>query len=227
MNIYVEKIVYWIRCVINKSFVTVSLVSLKTSKNNPNEIETIDVSLNHAIIYDNVDQLTKNSEIVIEGTVKDQSCFNIEEGTPYTKSNIQITKVYKGNLKENDTIKIAEMGGTTTLDKMIKNSQDKFGSKSSDLKQKAKSTKVNVVYDKLSPVKSGEKLLIFAVNEKEFFKEEIYALLGTSTQGLFKVNNDEVKRPKSSAFSDEKHSLKMSKKSIDGEIKKSREKNKN
>ncbi|KNY30523.1 hypothetical protein [Pseudobacteroides cellulosolvens] len=115
--------------------------------------------------YDNLKDLKKASEIIIEAEVtNDQKSFEYEHVT-FTSSKVKVLKVHKGNVKESDILNILESGGI---------SKDGF----------------EISQDGVSVIKPSEHYLLFLYKYiGPVVTETNYQALGCY-QGKFKIEKD-------------------------------------
>lgn len=60
--------------------------------------------------YHSIDELKSESDLIVEGRVKDQKVI-VYEDLPFTVSEFHITNDYEGNISKGDVIKVIETGG--------------------------------------------------------------------------------------------------------------------
>ncbi|MCJ7689434.1 MAG: hypothetical protein MUO60_08965 [Clostridiaceae bacterium] len=178
---------------------------INSNIDNNTSISIVKTTANITKLYDTVDKLKLDADIIIEGEVLDLSYFDRKEAT-FTKSLIKVTRSYNGNAKAGDIINLVEAGGITTQDAINKYShyEEKFGKLSNTEREEAKVKKVKVEFDIATTVQKGEEIFLFAKNEKDFFGEDVYFPLGTY-QGKFLIKDTKLERN----FSEEIDPLKL------------------
>lgn len=107
------------------------------------------------------DKLAINGVCVIRGKVL-SSDYLLEGSSVYTKSNVKIEEVFKGNLKNGDTITVREMGGfipSDVLSRVIE--KEKYGI---ETETKSESTKIiDNRADEFKVMERGEEVILFVV----------------------------------------------------------------
>jgi len=182
--------------------ISVKLVSNSSEKNiensnNKSKIKTISTHVDYTRNF-GLDDLTSEALIIVNGKTIDQSYFDMD-GQTYTKSTIQIDKVYKGNVKKDTSIEIIEFGGITE-ENPVSEIEDKTGTKLSESeKAKYKKTKVKILVGGVSTSQKSEQSVFFlekvpmSIIQKAKINQEAYTPLG-STQGRLTVKNNTFQR---------------------------------
>lgn len=139
-------------------------------------IPTIKVDSNISADYNSLDKLKSNADIVVQGEVLEQSYFDRNEAT-FTKSRVKVIKSLQGDIQEGTIINIVEPGGITTQEAILKYShfEEKFGTKA----KIDKNSKVKVEFGEEPTLVKGDQAILFAKNEKDFFNDDVYCILGT------------------------------------------------
>lgn len=128
--------------------------------------------------YNDVNNLKTDASIVVEGSVVDSEVFlhNVnDDAVPYTLCRFKVSKVYKGNVKENDIILYAEYGGVITA------GQAKLDKKFPEMTASEKNQKIKFSFG-TDLSKAGEKFVLFASNQPGFqilkLDQPYYMLVG-------------------------------------------------
>ncbi|MFC4618161.1 hypothetical protein ACFO4N_05390 [Camelliibacillus cellulosilyticus] len=161
-------------------------------------------------IYNNVAELKQDATIVVEGNVQSTESFTYtpdpnDKGSTsvYTKAKVQVTKVYKGDVKEGDVLTFVEPGGVATAEDV--GMKEKFP----DLDDKSLKEKIEYVFDGVPNMKANDKVLLFGdKGDIPLLKEKYYETIGTH-MGKFTYHNGYFARYVPEDMTDLK-SLKMS-----------------
>lgn len=89
-----------------------SIQILQTDKTNEN-LQAPESYVEFLEVYNDYESLKNVSEIIIEGTVLDTSCFDFKTNA-FIKSYVKVGKCLKGNIKINDILTFVEGGGVKT-----------------------------------------------------------------------------------------------------------------
>lgn len=167
-------------------------------------------------LYRNLEELAKDSDIVIEGKVLGISFFDHNTIT-WTKSKVKVIKSYNKNVKEEDILTFVETGGITTQYNIIKYSHidEKFNMPNEEL-EKARSEKIKVLNLGAPYMQPNEKVFLFAKDDTDFFEsttEKYYSIMG-GFQGKFTVLGGTAERYVPQGDRDMLPSLKMSEKDM-------------
>ena len=101
-----------------------SYINVNNTRKNPashitkhitkNKIENINMDVDTTgPIYNDMDTIIKDSDIIVQGTVLNASYFDKGFRT-YTKSQVKVTKSYNKSINNGDIITFIELGGITT-----------------------------------------------------------------------------------------------------------------
>ncbi|SFC97144.1 hypothetical protein [Bacillus sp. UNCCL81] len=147
--------------------------------NQSNKIETVIASASLFGNFDRVEDLMKDSDLVVKGTVKSVEPYVVKNnagiGRPYTKLTFKIKHVLSGdkNLK-GKTISILEYGGIISkkdfgLDKKFK-----------DLSNSELQEKLEVSLEGIPNSKAGQNMVAFLVDDKDAINTEpkLYGIRG-------------------------------------------------
>jgi hypothetical protein len=153
-------------------------------------IETIATTSDFSIIYKSIDELMKNSDLIIEGVVMsaesmDYTPNGTEVGTVLTKAKVKVIKSFNDTAKKDDIVTFIEPGGVTTkkvlgLDKKMKLTETELNDK------------VQVISNGVPNLKRNDKVLLFGATPKldkgdvNVVPETHYWVLGAH-QGKFKI----------------------------------------
>lgn len=135
--------------------------------------------------YTSLDELAKDSNIIIEGKIqKAETTFNTFG--IYTNTEIKIIDSFAGILKHDDVINITFRGGTLEGENAKKYNMDIIKEKFSTEDNNVSSDKIEEIVNGLDNFKKGDNLLLF-LN----YKDNQYFVTG-AYQGRFKLENDSV-----------------------------------
>ncbi|WAA09810.1 hypothetical protein [Fervidibacillus albus] len=144
-------------------------------------------------IYNSIEDLTEDASLIIEGKVLETESFNWQVGedrTVYTKVNVEVEKVLKGDVQVGQVLTVMEPGGITTKE------EAGIGKKFKDYPKEQLKEKVKVVFNGVPNMEMNDKVLLFA-DKTDFFasslNEEHYVVLGAH-QGKFNIKNGKVSR---------------------------------
>lgn len=150
-------------------------------------MKTVSTIVDFTNAYNNIDDMIKDSDIIIQGTVLSVSYFT--EGSkgliPSTKSKVKVTKSYNKDIHEGDVLTFTEMGGVTTQKKVI--GQLRKGTGNDEFKNND-TTPIKSLVNGADVMSPNQKVMLFAKvsNSK---KEKAYSPL-CSFEGKFLINND-------------------------------------
>lgn len=149
--------------------------------------------------FDTLSELNNEAEQVIVGKcISAETVF--QNGMIYTLSNIQVAKVYKGNLTENSVIQIVEDGGRATEDVYAR--ECGFEDKAFFDADSVSSEKTIVVgTDGHFPLEQGHEVMLFLCDRSGFLETvstPLYTIVGGYDGKLFKTSETSYVRPDSS-----------------------------
>jgi len=140
-------------------------------------------------IYKNINELKMDSDIIIEGVVKDTK-QTIYVQMLFTISQIEVYEVYKGDVIKGATICLIEPGGIMDKESIYKKWKEKFPQKEIDINKIQPS---EVYFDGIPPLQQGDKVLVFASKYPgKAVKEGCYEPVGLY-QGKFIIEGENVK----------------------------------
>ncbi|MDF2946451.1 MAG: hypothetical protein K0S51_1130 [Bacillales bacterium] len=169
------------------------------------DIKTVSAFADSVKTYNTVSELKLNSDTIFEGKILDIEYFDFKTNT-FSKLKIRVTKNFTSNIKKGDVISVVEAGGITTKGNIQKYVSDKF-----NIPVKLSSDLVAVTFNGIPLSKVGEKVILFAGEDKEDFynlNEKVYYPIG-SNQGKFIIDEQSNKVFRHIEFT-ENDNLKMS-----------------
>ncbi|MCJ7689436.1 MAG: hypothetical protein MUO60_08975 [Clostridiaceae bacterium] len=183
-------------------------------------MKIVSSTANSTKLYRSLEELVKESDMIIEGEVLGISYFDNNTAT-WTKSKVKVIKSYNNKAKEGDILTFVEAGGITTQYNIIKYNHidEKFNMSNEEI-EKAKSLKVKTLFQDAPYMQPNEKVFLFSKDETDFFgstTEKYYAILGCY-QGKFTILGETAERYMQQGYGDVFPSLKMSKKDMDKRI---------
>ncbi|TCS96766.1 hypothetical protein [Hazenella coriacea] len=153
------------------------------------EVPIIEGSFDVVERYETVEDLAKKATIVIEGKVVNEDSFQSDSNTTFTKSEVIISRVIKGDVKTGDMVTFVELGGLTTRGEVTK---EKTGLQ---LSKNEKAQPVEVVFNGVKTMKKGDKVLLFgedAPNRK--LLDQVYYFPVGMHEGKFMIHDDSASR---------------------------------
>lgn len=142
--------------------------------------------------YSDIESLSNNAEIIIEGEVLNTKSYFSGPGV-VTEYKIKVENSYKGNFNGGDTVELLGAGGVVNLYDLInfngglKDFEKKEFEKMTD--QEKKSKKIKYSFGEAPVVQAGNKFIIFAKKEKVADNKEMYGALGIY-QGLVEIEDN-------------------------------------
>jgi hypothetical protein len=156
-----------------------------------NKYETIDTSPSLTKIYKSISELKDDSDIIIEGTVKDTTSV-MQGPVPFTISQVHVDEVYMSNdpdIVRGGEAHIIETGGIINPDFQIKEFLEKFPGKPID---SGKVKPKEMTMDGISVLKPYNHAILFAKRYTgKATQEKAYVILGVY-QGKFLVEDGKV-----------------------------------
>lgn len=168
-----------------------SQVEFKERKFSVPSIQQINYAADFITIYKNTKELVLDADIIVEGEIIKSQYFDFNHHT-FTCATLQISKSFNNKLNTGDRIEFIEVGGVTTKGNLKWYTSKKMNIPTNEMHQP-----IEILLDGASTSKSGERVLLFAKDDKENFfnmKEKVYIPLN-SYQGKFIIDkNNQVKR---------------------------------
>lgn len=149
--------------------------------------ENLDIETTLDVVkeYKSIDDLAKDSNIIIEGEIQDAKITYDTFGI-YTNTEIKITNSIYGTLVPNDVISISFMGGTIEGEDAKKYNMAIIKEKFGTIDNNVSSEKIEQKVNGLDNFKTGDKLILFLTYENNRY------LVTGAYQGRFKLTNDDV-----------------------------------
>lgn len=152
-------------------------------------METVSAIVDFKTGYNNVEDMVKDSDVIIQGTVLSvKYCDeNDKDGLqiPSTESKVKVTKSYNRNIHMGDVLTFTEIGGVTTQKKIIARLRSGTGNarfKNND------TTPVKSLINGADVMSPNQNVMLFATFESPKNKE-VYSPL-CSYEGKFLINKD-------------------------------------
>ncbi|PJI10532.1 MULTISPECIES: hypothetical protein [Clostridium] len=169
--------------------VKVKSVKVKKKKIQHKSMKTVNAIVDFETGYNNVDDMIKDSDVIIQGTVLSVSYFdeNHKGGLeiPSTESKVKVTRAYNKNIHVGDVLTFTEIGGVTTQKKIIDRLRNGTGNakfKNNDI------TPVKSLINGADVMSPNQNVMLFATFESPQNKE-VYSPL-CSYEGKFLINKD-------------------------------------
>ncbi|URZ18502.1 hypothetical protein [Clostridium felsineum] len=140
-------------------------------------------------IYNDIDTIIKNSDIIVQGTVLNASYFD-EGFRTYTKTKIKVLKSYNKNINNGDILTFFELGGITTQQKAIA----QLRKIKPEIKENNDTTPIKRSIYNIDTMTKKQQVMLFAkaINSNN---EKAYIPLGFF-EGRFFINKDKtIERP--------------------------------
>jgi len=153
--------------------------------------EIIDSHLSLTKKYHSINELKKDSTIIVEGIVKNTTSPMIED-IPYTVSKVEIVEIFKndGTLEKGENICVIETGGIFSPEVLLNEHKKKFPNEAISLKD-MKPTKL--ITDGIAPMDINEHVIIFALQTPPLDGKPCYAPVG-EYQGKYKLEDSKWKQ---------------------------------
>ncbi len=141
--------------------------------------------------YNSINELKKDSTIIVEGIVKNTTSPMIED-IPYTVSKVEIVEIFKndGTLEKGKNICVIETGGIFSPEVLLNEHKKKFSNEAISLKD-MKPTKI--ITDGIAPMDIKEHVIIFALQTPPLDGKPCYAPVG-EYQGKYKLEDSKWKQ---------------------------------
>lgn len=148
--------------------------------------DIIDSHLSLTKKYHSINELKKDSTIIVEGIVKNTTSRMIED-IPYTVSNVEIVEIFKndGTLEKGKNICVIETGGVFSPEVLLNEYKKKFPNETISLND-MKPTKL--ITDGVEPMDINEHVIIFALQTPPLDGKPCYAPVG-EYQGKYKLED--------------------------------------
>ncbi|MDQ0416618.1 hypothetical protein J2Z48_000785 [Croceifilum oryzae] len=149
----------------------------------------VHASMDVGEIYDSVEKLSQEFDIVVQGIVQSREFFQRED-VPRTKSAIKVTKVIRGEVSVGDTVTFVELGGVRTKGDIAKSKPGKIRIQSGQ-----ENDLVPVVFNGIETMKPQEEYILFGDlhPERDLVSQDYYTCVG-GYQGKFRVSGNRAKR---------------------------------
>ncbi|MDQ0417176.1 cytochrome c-type biogenesis protein CcmE [Croceifilum oryzae] len=163
----------------------------KTTQDIPKSVTHVKVQATMDVgeIYDSVEKLTQEANIVVQGVVQNHEFFQREE-VARTKSTVKVTKVISGTVAVGDIVTFVELGGMRTKGDIAKSKPDKIRITSGH-----ENDPVPVIYNGVPSMRTGEEYLLFGrlSSSKILLPQSYYTCVG-AFQGKFQLDGKKAKR---------------------------------
>lgn len=164
----------------------------QSTQNTNNNIQVINSDADFAKIYNNIEDLSKASDIIIQGVVLNTNYFDYNNET-YTKSQVKVTKSYNKNIKEGDILTFAEIGGIITQKSFAKSLSKKLA-KFSQYAEHATDKPVKRILCGADVMQPNQQVILFSA-KSAILPGNPYIPVG-AFQGKFLINGTSVSRVK-------------------------------
>lgn len=182
---------------------------IKSSKSNPIKIVNSDADFSYT--YNNLDEMIKASDVIIQGLVVNVSYFDKGMET-YTKSQVKVTKSYNKSINVGDILTFVEIGGITTEENSINELKKQIPKKFNNSNDK---TKIKRMICNVDTMNVNQAVMLFG--QHNTLVSGGYMPL-CSFQGKFIINSDGIiERPENKDI--EAVNLKFSQQDMDEKLK--------
>lgn len=132
-------------------------------------MQHVTVIVDRAKIYETIESLYEDADLVFEGVVLHTENIPRKEGTPKTRSQVKVNRIIKSNkpIKEGDILTFMESGG------LARKGDIAYGGKPEALAKESRPEEMIPVYfNGVAPMKQGDRVILFANYALDFIKRK-------------------------------------------------------
>lgn len=185
----------------NKTKVEIETEVLGNSDVEKLDYEVLDSIMCFAKVYENLDDLYNESEIIIEGTVLINEYVRYKD-LDFTISTVKIDKSLKGESLKDTTIKVVQNGGVgSAIHEGLPEKAFEDQEEIARMREENKDKKQEIVYENAPVLKGNQKCILYLGKYEGPLGENLYVGTG-DLQGRFKIDENGKVEAQSSFLTD-------------------------